>query len=47
MAITIKIGNQNKAVGPKEIVQLEMRKNLNDDIMVFDHADIVIVLYSI
>ena len=46
MAITIKVGSQNKAVGPKEIIKLDMRKNLNDDIMVFDHADIVIVIDS-
>jgi hypothetical protein len=44
MAITIKVGNQRKDVGPKEIVKLDMRKNLKDDIMIFDHADIVIVL---
>tara|TARA_R110002110_G_scaffold110662_2_gene275767 strand:- start:344 stop:889 length:546 start_codon:yes stop_codon:yes gene_type:complete len=44
MAITIKIGELQKDVGPQEIVKLDMRKNLNDDIMIFDHPDIVVVL---
>ena len=42
MALTIKIGRQNQSA----IVRLEMdmRKSMNGDLMVFDHGDIDIVL---
>ncbi len=42
MALTIKIGRQNQTA----IVRLEMdmRKSMNGDLMVFDHGDIDIVL---
>jgi hypothetical protein len=45
MAITIKIGSaEPKKVEPKEIIKLEIAKSLNDDVMIFDHADIYIVI---
>jgi|14_taG_2_1085336.scaffolds.fasta_scaffold00722_11 hypothetical protein len=46
MAITIRIGKQpeKQVVEPKEIIKLQALKNLNDDVMVFDHADITIVI---
>ena len=42
MALTIKIGRQNQTA----IVRLEMdmRKSMSGDLMVFDHGDIDIVL---
>ncbi len=45
MAITIKIGSgAPQKIEPKEIVNLKVAKSLNDDVMVFDHADIYIVV---
>jgi hypothetical protein len=45
MAITIKIGSgEKKTVEPPEIIDLKALKNLNDDIMIFDHSDIIIVI---
>lgn len=45
MAITIKFGSSEPTqVGPDEIVKLKISKSLNDDVMVFDHADIYIVI---
>jgi hypothetical protein len=45
MAITIRIGSaQPQKIEPKEIVNLKLAKSLNDDVMIFDHADIYIVI---
>ena len=46
MAITIKIGSEpeKKVVTPKEIIDLQVLKNLNDDVMIFDHEDVTIVI---
>lgn len=45
MAITIKVGNKPpEKLEPKQIVKLQISKNLNDDFMIFDHSDIVIVI---
>ena len=46
MAITIKIGSEpeKKVVTPKEIIDLKVLKNLNDDVMIFDHEDVTIVI---
>jgi hypothetical protein len=45
MAITIKIGSgAPQKIEPKEIVNLKVAKSLNDDVMVFVHADIYIVV---
>jgi hypothetical protein len=45
MAITIKIGSaEPQKIEPKEIVNLKVAKTLNDDVMIFDHADVYIVI---
>ena len=37
MAITIKIGNEEpESVTTKQIIKLQVGKNLHDDIMIFD-----------
>ena len=42
MAITIKIGKQADA--PSVTLELDVRKSMNGDLMIFDHGDIDIVL---
>jgi len=45
MAITIRIGSaEPQKIEPKEIVNLKIAKTLNDDVMIFDHADVYIVI---
>tara|TARA_R110002020_G_scaffold89535_2_gene218799 strand:- start:431 stop:979 length:549 start_codon:yes stop_codon:yes gene_type:complete len=47
MAITIRVGDKPpEKLELKQIVKLQISKNLNDDFMIFDHADIVIVINS-
>lgn len=46
MAITIKIGSEEpKSLSAKQIIKLQVGKNLHDDVMIFDHSDIIIVIY--
>jgi len=42
MAITIKIGKQEGA--PSVTLELDVRKSMNGDLMIFDHGDIDIIL---
>ena len=42
MAVTIKIGKQEGA--PSVTLELDVRKSMNGDLMIFDHGDIDIVL---
>ena len=42
MAITIKIGKA--AAAPSVTLELDIRKSMNGDLMIFDHGDIDIVL---
>ena len=42
MAVTIKIGKQEGA--PSVTLELDIRKSMNGDLMIFDHGDIDIVL---
>lgn len=45
MAITIRIGSEEKkVVEPEQIIKLKAVKSLNDDIMIFDHADIYVAI---
>jgi hypothetical protein len=42
MALTVKIGRQNQSAVVR--LELDLRKSMNGDLMVFDHGDIDIVL---
>jgi hypothetical protein len=45
MAITVKIGkSEPERLTPKQIIELQVGKSLNNDLMIFDHADIIIVI---
>tara|TARA_R110000824_G_scaffold187556_3_gene368805 strand:+ start:885 stop:1433 length:549 start_codon:yes stop_codon:yes gene_type:complete len=47
MAITIRVGDKPpEKLELKQIVKLQISKNLNDDFMIFDHSDIVIIINS-
>ena len=42
MAITVKIGRENQTALVR--LEMDMRKSVNGDLMIFDHGDIDIVL---